>query len=37
MFLMIAKKPRKTTRNKSKRYRARLKAKNRGRRGRLGT
>ena len=32
MFLMISKGPRKSTRSRSKRYRAKLKAKNRGRR-----
>jgi hypothetical protein len=35
MFLMLSKGPRKTSRNKSKRYRAKLKAKNRGRRNRI--
>jgi hypothetical protein len=35
MFLMIAKHPRKSTRSRSKRYRAKLKAKERGRRARL--
>ncbi len=34
MFLM-SKKPRRTNRTKSKRYRAKLKAKNRGRRNRV--
>lgn len=35
MFLMLSKGPRKTTRSKTKRYRAKLKAKNRGRRSRI--
>jgi hypothetical protein len=35
MFLMLSKGPRKTTRSKSKRYRAKLKAKNRSRRNRI--
>ena len=35
MYLMLSKKPRKSTRSKSKRYRAKLKAKNRGRRNRV--
>jgi hypothetical protein len=35
MFLMISKGPRKPTRSRSKRYRAKLKAKNRGRRNRV--
>jgi hypothetical protein len=35
MFLMLSKGPRKTTRSKSKRHRAKLKAKNRGRRNRI--
>lgn len=35
MFLMLSKKPRRTNRSKSNRYRAKLKAKNRGRRNRV--
>ena len=35
MFLVISKKPRKTNRTKTKRYRAKLKAKDRGRRARI--
>jgi hypothetical protein len=35
MFLMLSKKPRKTNRTKSNRYRAKLKAKNRARRNRI--
>jgi hypothetical protein len=35
MFLMLSRGPRKTTRSKSKRYRAKLKAKNRDRRNRI--
>lgn len=35
MYLMLSKKPRKSTRSKSKRYRAKLKAKDRGRRARV--
>jgi hypothetical protein len=35
MFLMLSKGPRKTTRSKSRRYRAKLKAKNRSRRNRI--
>jgi hypothetical protein len=35
MFLMLSKVPRKTNRTKSKRYRAKLKAKNRSRRNRI--
>ena len=35
MFLMLSKGPRKSNRNRSKRYRAKLKAKNRGRRNRV--
>ena len=35
MYLMLSKKPRKSTRTKSKRYRAKLKAKNTGRRNRV--
>jgi hypothetical protein len=35
MYLMLSKKPRKANRNKSKRYRAKLKAKDRGRRSRV--
>jgi hypothetical protein len=35
MFLMLSKGPRKTDRNRSKRFRAKLKAKNRGRRARV--
>ena len=35
MSIMLSKKPRKTNRTKSKRYRASLKAKNGARRGRL--
>ena len=35
MFLMISKGPRKSTRSRSTRYRAKLKAKNRGRRNRI--
>ena len=35
MFIMLSKKPRKTDRNRSKRYRAKLKAKDRARRNRV--
>jgi hypothetical protein len=35
MYIMLSKKPRKTNRGKTKRYRAKLKAKNTARRGRL--
>jgi hypothetical protein len=35
MYLILSKKPRKSTRSKSKRYRAKLKAKDRGRRSRV--
>jgi hypothetical protein len=35
MFLMLSKGPRKTNRTKTKRYRAKLAAKNRSRRGRI--
>ncbi|HVJ91012.1 MAG TPA: hypothetical protein VM580_14510 [Labilithrix sp.] len=35
MYLMLSKKPRKTNRTRSKRYRAKLKAKDRGRRSRV--
>ncbi len=35
MYLILSKKPRKSTRSKSKRYRAKLKAKDRGRRARV--
>jgi len=35
MYLVISKKPRKSNRTKSKRFRAKLKAKNRGRRSRV--
>jgi hypothetical protein len=35
MFLMISKGPRKASRNRSNRYRAKMKAKNRGRRARV--
>ncbi|APR83047.1 Hypothetical protein A7982_08396 [Minicystis rosea] len=35
MFLMLSKGPRKTNRSKSKRFRAKLKAKNRARRNRI--
>lgn len=35
MYLVLSKKPRKTDRSRSKRYRAKLKAKDRGRRGRV--
>ena len=35
MFIMLSKKPRKTNRGKSTRYRAKLAKKNAGRRGRL--
>ena len=35
MFLMLSKGPRKNSRNKTKRYRAKLKAKNTSRRGQL--
>jgi len=35
MFIMLSKKPRKTKRKKSARYRAKLKSKNAGRRARL--
>ena len=35
MYIIVSKKPRKTDRKKTKRYRAKLKAKNAGRRARL--
>jgi len=35
MYLMLSKKPRKPSRTKSKRFRAKLKAKDRGRRSRV--
>ncbi len=35
MYLVLSKKPRKTNRTKTKRYRAKLKAKDRGRRSRI--
>jgi hypothetical protein len=35
MFLTLSKKPRRTNRTKSRRYRAKLKAKNRNRRNRV--
>ncbi len=35
MFIMLSKKPRKTNRTKSKRYRSKLKAKNKARRARV--
>lgn len=35
MYLMLSKKPRKNTRTKSKRFRAKLKAKDKGRRARV--
>jgi hypothetical protein len=35
MFLMLSKKPRKANRTKSKRFRAKLKAKDKNRRGRV--
>lgn len=35
MYLILSKKPRKASRSKSKRYRAKLKAKDRGRRSRV--
>lgn len=35
MFIMLSKKPRKTNRTVSKRYRAKLKAKNKNRRARV--
>ena len=35
MYIVLSKKPRKANRNKSKRYRAKLKAKDRARRGRV--
>ena len=35
MYLMLSKKPRKTNRTKTTRFRAKLKAKNRGRRNRV--
>jgi len=35
MYLILSKKPRKSTRSKSKRYRAKLKAKDKGRRSRI--
>ena len=35
MYIVLSKKPRKVNRNKSKRYRAKLKAKDRGRRNRV--
>jgi hypothetical protein len=35
MYIALSKKPRKANRNKTKRYRAKLKAKDRGRRARV--
>jgi hypothetical protein len=35
MYIVLSKKPRKVNRTKSKRYRAKLKAKDKGRRGRV--
>ncbi len=35
MYLVLSKKPRKTNRTKTKRFRAKLKAKDRGRRARI--
>jgi hypothetical protein len=35
MYIVLSKKPRKANRNKSKRYRAKLKAKDKGRRARV--
>ncbi len=35
MYLVLSKKPRKTNRTKTKRYRAKMKAKNKGRRASL--
>ena len=35
MYLIISKQPRKSTRSKSKRYKAKLKAKDKGRRARV--
>jgi hypothetical protein len=35
MYIVLSKQPRKVNRNKSKRYRAKLKAKDRGRRNRV--
>lgn len=35
MYIVLSKKPRKTDRNRSKRYRAKLKSKDKGRRGRV--
>jgi hypothetical protein len=35
MYIVLSKKPRKTNRNKSNRFRAKLKAKDRARRGRV--
>ena len=35
MYLLLSKGPRKTNRSKTKRYRAKLRAKNRGRRNRI--
>jgi hypothetical protein len=35
MYIVLSKKPRKANRSKSKRYRAKLKAKDRNRRGRV--
>ena len=35
MYLMLSKKPRRTNRTKSKRYRAKLKTKDKGRRNRV--
>jgi len=35
MYLILSKKPRKASRTKSKRYRAKLKAKDKGRRSRI--
>jgi hypothetical protein len=35
MYITLSKQPRKTNRNKSKRFRAKLKAKDRARRGRV--
>jgi hypothetical protein len=37
MYLILSKKPRKSTRGKTKRYRAKLKAKEKGRRSRIYT
>ena len=35
MYIVLSKQPRKTNRNKSKRYRSKLKAKDKARRGRV--